>query len=153
MATDPDEEALAWAGDEPTSAGRVAAQPPAGRVAPKPPAGRVAPKGRIETPPETDPATKRPTPAPLLITYGLIAGLYLIYTVGWILSVAKGAPTRATVFDDIMFHVQQGLAVASPVLWFGAVFLLTRDRKPLVRLLWLLVGLAVVIPWPTVLGV
>lgn len=144
MAADPDEDALAWAGDEPIEK----------------PGGRVAPRARIETPATAEPAvevvqnpTKRPTSAPLLITYGLLAGLYLIYVVGWILSVAKGAPVRATVFDQIMFQVQQGLAVASPAIWFGAVFLLTRGRKPLVRLLWLLVGLAIVIPWPTVLGV
>lgn len=127
MATDPDDDAaLAWAGDE-------------------------TPAKRVE-PVETSPA-KKSIPAPLLITYGVLGGLYLIYTVGWVLTVAQGAPPRATVFDDIMFRVQQGLAVASPAIWFGAVFLLTRGRKPLVRLVWLLVGLAIVIPWPTVLGV
>lgn len=135
MATDPDDDAaLAWAGDEKVE-----------------PAGRVAAEPRIETLPAEP--RKPSIPAPLLITYGVLGGIYLIYTIGWVLTVAQGAPPRATVFDDIMFRVQQGLAVASPAIWFGAVFLLTRGRKPLVRLLWLLVGLAIVIPWPTVLGV
>lgn len=137
MATDPDE-ALAWAGDE---------APEPKRVEPASTDGRVAAQPLIETP------TKRSIPAPLLITYGVIAGVYLIYTIGWVITVAQGAPARATVFDDVMLRVQQGLAVASPGIWFAAVLLLTRGRKPLVRLVWLLVGLAIVIPWPTLLGV
>ncbi|CAN5439985.1 hypothetical protein BH10ACT7_BH10ACT7_10830 [soil metagenome] len=150
MAADPDDEALAWAGDETPEVKRVEPGPtPAGSDASRSDVAAV----RVGS--ETLPAEPRKPaiPAPLLITYGVLGGLYLIYTIGWVLTVAQGAPPRATVFDDIMFRVQQGLAVASPAIWFGAVFLLTRGRKPLVRLLWLLVGLAIVIPWPTVLGV
>lgn len=150
MATDPDDDAaLAWAGDETPA-------PPAKRG--PTPAGSDTSQGdgaavRMGSESVEPSPTRKSIPAPLLITYGVLGGLYLIYTIGWVLTVAQGAPPRATVFDDIMFGVQQGLAVASPAIWFGAVFLLTRGRKPLGRLLWLLVGLAIVIPWPTVLGV
>ena len=39
-----------------------------------------------------------------------------------------------------MFQLGEFLAIARPALWFVAAFILTRGRKPLVRLLWLLVG-------------
>lgn len=145
MATDPDDDALAWAGDEPVRR----APTPAGSNASRSDVAAV----RVGNEPVETSQFKRSIPAPLLITYGVIAGVYLIYTIGWVITVAQGAPARATVFDDIMLRVQQGLAVASPAIWFGAVLLLTRGRKPLVRLVWLLVGLAIVIPWPTLLGV
>ncbi len=75
--TDPDEEALAWAGDE-----RLQAEP-LGRPAPERDASDAA---AIEG--ETNPAPAS-MPAPLLITYGILAGLYLIYTVGWVITVTR----------------------------------------------------------------
>lgn len=126
----PDEEALSWAGDE-----------------------------REEAPVATAPTTEREPregqslPAALLVTYGLLAGLYLIYTVGWVITVMRSSTTLPNLLGEIMFQFGEFLAIASPALWFVAVLVLTRGRKPIVRLLWLLVGLFVVVPWPFLLGV
>jgi hypothetical protein len=51
-----------------------------------------------------------------------------------------------------MYQFGEFLAIASPALWFGAVFLLTRGRAPLVTVLWLVIGLVVLVPWPTLFG-
>ena len=88
----------------------------------------------------------------LMISYGILSGVYLIYTIGWLVSVFND---NRKPFDDflteLMYQVGEYLAIASPVLWFVTALVLTRGRKPIVRLLALLLGAVVVIPWPFVL--
>jgi hypothetical protein len=130
--------ALSWAGDEPP---RSEQQPVAGQA-------------RAELL-EPAPAPKAPTPAVLLITYGILGGIYLIYTIGWIITVQRMGEAIATsseALSAIMFQLGQALAIASPAIWFGAALVLTRGRKPLVRLLLLVAGLVAVLPWSFVLG-
>ena len=95
-------------------------------------------------------------PAALLVSYGILAGAYLLYTVGWIASVQRYNATVVTSSEPLnafMFGLGQILAILAPALWFAATLLLTRGRKPVIRLLVLLVGLAAVVPWPFALGV
>ena len=134
MAATEDDDALAWAGDEPSR--------------PTPPAPRVE---MVEQPS----TAKQSMPAPVLVTYGILAGVYLIYTIGWVITVQRYnavTPASFDVLSAIMFQLGEFLAIASPALWFAAAVLLTRSRKPLVRLLVLLAGLIAVLPWPFVLG-
>jgi hypothetical protein len=126
---DEDDAALAWDGDE----------QPAGR----PPVEPV----------ETSPTAKPQIPAMLLITYGVIAGIMLIYTIGWIVSVSRSGPFSSALLVEAMSQLGEFLAIASPALWFATIFVLTRESKPLVRLLLLLLGLVIVVPWPFVVGV
>ena len=137
MAADPDDEsALAWAGDE------------------KPVAPAVEPvETRVV---EVAPDAKPQMPAALLVTYGILAGAYLIYTIGWVVSVQRYNATHVVSPEPLnafMFGLGEILAILSPALWFATAFLLSRGRKPLVRLVGLLLGLVAVLPWPFVLGV
>jgi hypothetical protein len=136
MMSDPHEEATTWAGDtDPTHVAALA--PPA-----------VAQTATAEV-------AKPAVPAALLITYGVLGGAYLLYTAGWFASIVRLNAVRASsgeALSEIMFQLGEFLAIASPLFWFGAVFLLTRDRKLIVRLLWLLAGIVVLLPWPFVLG-
>lgn len=85
----------------------------------------------------------------LLISYGILGGIYLIYTIGWVVGVVKDNRQELPYFlTELMFQVGEYLAIASPLLWFGTVLVLTRNRKPIVRLLALVVGVFIVIPWP-----
>ena len=127
-----DDEALAWAGDEPLR--------------------RVEP---VETSPtsssdETAPSTQMP--AALLVTYGILAGIYLIYTLGWIITITRSTFAQSDLLAAIMFQFGQFLAIASPAIWFVSILYLTRGRKPTVRLLLLVAGLVATIPWPLLLG-
>jgi hypothetical protein len=88
----------------------------------------------------------------LLIVYGVLAGVYLLYTFGWITSVVRSTLPVYDLLSGIMYQFGQFLAIASPALWLTAAMLLTRDRKPVVRLLWVVIGLVVVAPWPFLLG-
>lgn len=139
MSADPDDEALTWAGDTDPSlassaAGTVPEEPAAATVD-----GSATPRAQV--------------PAVLLVSYGVLAGIYLIYAVGWAVSMQRSTIEQPDALSEFMFTLGELLAIASPALWFGAVVVLTRGRKPLPRLLGLLAGLAVVIPWPFVLGV
>lgn len=131
MTADADDHALAWAGDEPLTA----------------PVPKVV---------EVPPAEAKPgTPAALLVTYGILAGVYLIYTIGWVITIQGLGNFRtpsSDVLAEIMFQLGEALAITSPAIWFAAAFILTRGRKPIVRLLWLLVGLVAIVPWPFVIG-
>ena len=94
-------------------------------------------------------------PAVLLVTYGILGGIHLIYLAGWVIALqrlnALSVPSTDAL-TEIMFQLGEALAIVSPVAWFAAAFMLTKGRRPIVRLLWLLAGLIVVAPWPFVLG-
>jgi hypothetical protein len=101
---------------------------------------------------EAGPTGAPATSSTMLVVYGIFGGAYLLYLVGWIVAVQRDTITLPTLFAEIMYQFGEFLAIASPVIWIGAVFLLTSGRKPLVRLLWLLLGLLLVAPWPFILG-
>ncbi len=139
MSPDADEAALGWAGE--TDPSHVAG-PVTARVSKKP--GTIT---AVE-----GPAPVKPTTSSLvLVSYGVLAGIYLIYLLGWWAGVQKHPRQLADLFANVMFQLGEIVAIASPLIWFGAVLLLTRKNRRVVRLLWLLVGLAVLIPWPFLL--
>ncbi len=133
MTADPaeDDAALSWHGDE---------------------ADRPAKVTRATLPTTTNEGEKPGTPGMLLVTYGVLAGIFLIYTIGWITVVVTSGYTAPDLLGEIMWQLGEFLAIASPALWFVTVMVLTRGRRPLARLLLLVLGLIVVIPWPFILG-
>lgn len=131
---DLDDDALAWAGDE------------------KPIAPAAAPRPAVAEAPS--PAAQQ-MPAALLVTYGILAGAYLLYTVGWVFSVQRynaAVRTSPEPLNAFMFGLGEILAMLAPALWFAATLLLTRGRKPIIRLLVLVIGLLLALPLPFVLG-
>jgi len=167
-----DDDALAWAGDDdPTlSVGRQAPE-----VAPVLPPGftavgrgaeqvRTARSDQDAVPDAA--ATDAPAPArtggqtgsAALVATGVIAGIYLLYAVGWLIgglrlgrvagllvTPAHGTPPPMWVAGNL---VGVWLAVAASVIWFGAVLLLTRSSRPWVRWAWLAAGVVLLVPWP-----
>jgi hypothetical protein len=127
---------------------------------------RAAAAGDTETDPNT---TVDPTAAPhnttetehdlppvtssaLLVTLGILGGIYLLYTVGWTVSLQRTDTIPVDALDVIMARLREYLAIAAPALWFGATLALTRKRRPIVRLLWLLLGVVLLVPLPFILG-
>lgn len=98
------------------------------------------------------PMITRGTSSGLLVMYGVFAGAYLLYIVGWVIAVQRDTITLPTLFGEIMYQFGEFLAIAAPAIWFAIVLALTRDRGPLARLALLVVGLVVVAPWPFILG-
>lgn len=92
------------------------------------------------------------TSSALLIAYGVFAGAYALFLVGWIIAVGNIAIPVIDVLPTLMYRLGEFLAVIAPALWFGGVFVLTRGGRTRTRILWLLLGLALVAPWPFILG-
>jgi hypothetical protein len=102
--------------------------------------------------PEGSPAVKPEISSFLLVTYGILAGMYGLYVIGWIVAINRTAIVLSDTLGQLMFQFGQALAIGAAPLWFAAVFFLTRKNKAITRLLWLLLGLLLVAPWPVILG-
>ena len=114
----------------------------------------------VETkPPETSPVvepvetnpTSPPTSSFLLVSYGILAGAYLLYTVGWVIAIRQVTFVEVDTLARILSGGAQVFAIASPAIWFGGAFVLTRTAKPHIRLLLLIAGLVATIPLPFIL--
>ncbi|GAA3870796.1 hypothetical protein GCM10022381_12410 [Leifsonia kafniensis] len=181
MSAKQDNDALSWAGDDdPTLvAGDVdhAANGPATSVAaatPELPEGwTVAGTGtgsgtgaetapttisdaaatRVSTPHEADSTELMAPPSSVaLVGMGVLAGIYLLYTVGWFIGTSRVGNPIADPVGQFMFSLGAWLAVIAPLVWFGAVYWLTTDR-PRLRVLWLLIGVVLLAPLPFIFGV
>ncbi|MRX45271.1 Asp23/Gls24 family envelope stress response protein [Agromyces kandeliae] len=87
-----------------------------------------------------------------LVLLGVFGGVFLLYTLGWILTVLRVTNTATDPVGQFMFALGLALAVIAPALWFAVAFALTRGRVPL-RFTWLAVGAVVLVPVPFVAGV
>jgi hypothetical protein len=141
-----DEDALTWdeVGD-PTHADSPAATP-AERVEPAEPDTPVE-----AADPDSADSAKPATSSFLLVSYGILAGAFLLYTVGWVIGIRQVVFVEVDTLSRVLSTVAQVLAVAAPAIWFGGAFVLTRTAKPITRLLLLIAGLVATIPLPFIL--
>ncbi|WP_349308274.1 DNA polymerase III subunit gamma/tau [Microbacterium sp. MM2322] len=161
MPSDPrdDEDAFRWEGDDsptrPPRPERADTSLPTGWHA----VGKGSEPHSAE--PAAEPAAvvteKTEPPASLgnvaLVSLGLLGGIYLLYTVGWLLGGSRTALVISPFLAPSAVVPAQWLAVAAPVLWFGATMLLTRASATWVRFVWLVIGVFLLLPWPFVSGV
>lgn len=84
---------------------------------------------------------------------GLLGGVYLAFTIGWILSIDTLPLTGATLLIEVLYQFGEFLAIIAGALWFGTVMALTRGGRPAARLGWLALGTLVLVPWPLILAV
>ncbi len=131
MTIEPDDEALRW-GDE------------------SDPTHVDAPV--LENPTDDAPFEEAGTSSALLVTLGVFGGVFLLFTVGWIIGVQRSTVPSTGVFFTFMYRLGQILAIAAPAGWFIGVLVLARERRAGVRLLWLLLGVVLLAPWPFILG-
>jgi hypothetical protein len=163
--TDSDDAALRWDGEADTSytdTSYVDGSTAAGRARvkgdPRASAKTAARESRAKVLSATAAAADDSPPAKpeissfLLVTYGILAGMYGLYVIGWIVAINRTAIVLSDPLGQLMFQFGHALAIGSAPLWFAAVFLLTRKNKAITRLLWLLLGLLLVAPWPAILG-
>lgn len=132
-----DSDALSWAGDD------ARGQAPPSR-APRVDDVPVAAEAAEASATQSDPVR--------LVGTGIFAGIFLAYTVGWILSVQSTGYAGLDLFGEIMWQFGEFLAIISAALWFATTLHLTRERRTAVRLGWLAVGVAVLVPWPILWG-
>lgn len=131
---DDDAEALRWAGDEER-----------GRDAPT----LRGPEPSVELPVQVEPAVPG-SRGRAAATVAFVVP-YLLYAVVWIFAVQNLRSGSASLPTEVLWQFGEFLTILAAPLWFAATLTLTRDHRPLVRVGWLALGLAVLLPWPFVL--
>lgn len=157
------DDALDWGDDDPTL---QSATPAAGSAPALPPGYRAVGRGSDQV--SGDPAppaasVDEPVSPPgnaALVATGVIAGVYVLLAVGWIiggLRLAAVAPLLVAPAGGEVPGWSGGnlvavwLAVAAPALWFTAVMLGTRRSRPWLRWLMLAAGALLLLPWPFIM--
>lgn len=89
-----------------------------------------------------------------LVLLGLLGGIYLLYTVVWFswanaksyenTLIADGSGSLGSVLQQVVFWI----APLAPVLWFFSVLVLLRHSKLGPKVIWLVVGIALLVPLP-----
>lgn len=104
--------------------------------------------------PDSDDLTEAPATGmsnAMLITVGVLAGSYLLFAIGWLLGGLRLHGYAQFLVSPVAYQVSVWLAVLAPVIWFGTVMLLTARRAAWVRVVWLVVGAVLLVPWPFVM--
>lgn len=167
MSTGRDDDALSWQGDDDPTLD-VGANPvderdpaPSAPAAERPalPDGYQAvgrgsdDVGRIEADGTVTPAgAHAPLGSAALITLGILGGVYLLYTIGWVIGALRLDTVAPMLIVSPAAYVPAfWLAVLAPALWFAVTLWLTRGAAAWVRLVWLIGGAALLIPWPFIM--
>ena len=144
-----DDDALRWDGDEESAP-----------AAPLPKGWRAVGRGSDAAPAasagSTDPPAEDEDPdaAPAglgnagLVAVGLLAGVYLLYTVGWVIGGSRLRGAAAFFVSDAAFVPMWAVAIAAPALWYAITLVLTRHSAAWVRFAWLVAGALLLLPWP-----
>ncbi|MGB4137416.1 MAG: hypothetical protein WA971_12680 [Microbacterium sp.] len=140
MASEPDDDALSWEGD-PADATTERPTLPEGWKA----VGRGSEDVVIA-------GERPPMSTGMLVSLGAIGGVYLLYTVGWVLGGLRLQAPALFLIPGVMYQVTLWMAVVAPALWFAAAWALTRNARAWVRLAALLAGVLLLVPWPFVMG-
>jgi hypothetical protein len=106
----------------------------------------------VEEPEDQEDAEAPATGSALLVVYGIFAGIFLVYIVGWIIAIRSLDLSGGGPLAEVLDRIAQFLAFLSPALWFFGVLLLVPSDRARTRILWLLLGIVVLAPWPFVLG-
>lgn len=85
---------------------------------------------------------------PALVGFGVLGGIYLLYSVGWFLGGTGLLPRTVFLIPEFMYVVMMWAAVLAPWLWFAASWVLTRRSATWVRLVALIGGAVLLVPWP-----
>jgi len=165
MTSDSDD-ALSWDGDESGAPTAPVAKEPAHRRSDptrahteRPTADPALPEGwnavgkgsaavgRLDSDAEEE---QQPLSTAMLLILGIVGGVYLLYSVGWVVGGLRLKPLANFFVADAMFLPWFVLAVAAPLLWFLASWVLTRGRAGWIRVSALLLGVVLLVPWPFV---
>lgn len=101
--------------------------------------------------PEAGPTPARASGNAALIALGVLGGVYLLYTIGWIVGGLRLQDSAMFLVSPAAYVPALWLAVCAPAIWFGSVLVLARKAGAWVRWLWLALGVVLLLPWPFVM--
>lgn len=166
MNSDPEDDALSWEGDDALEARRPnprrtekhssetstsADVPAAAAPAPLPSGEKISAAGSPDAL-ESDDEARAGIGTVSLVALGILGGVYLLFTVGWILG-GVGMQSKAMfMLPGPLYQATLWIAVLAPALWFAATLLMTRGSKEWVRISALIIGALLLVPWPFVVA-
>ncbi|SDQ12870.1 hypothetical protein [Microbacterium sp. cf332] len=154
--TSRDDDALSWAGDDdptlvsaPTRDSGLASRPSDAAAPPTHPS-EPAPAQDLESAgdPGTADAGRPAMSSAALVSFGVLGGIYLLYTVGWIVGGLRLNDIAGFIVAPTASVPAIIVAILAPAVWFGVTFLLTRGRATWLRFVWLVAGAVLLVPWP-----
>lgn len=169
MSTDRDDDALSWGDDDPTlDTGRAL---PPGYVAVGKGSETISPTSAAGTDADTaargdaaatedlpergldraDGDSSAPASNAALIILGVFGGVYALESIGWIIGGLRLQQYAEFLVAPLAYQVSLWLAVLTPLIWFVTVLLLTRGGRSWVRVLLLVAGAVLVLPWPFIM--
>lgn len=90
----------------------------------------------------------RPTGSGSLVGMGVLGGIYLLYTVAWLVSGSVLPVAGGTALSSLFAELLRVLAIMAPAFWFVATLWLGQSSSTRTRFVWLAIGVVVLIPWP-----
>ena len=169
MTSNPDEDGLSWEGDERreqtslppgwktvgkgSGTGPTAGSSPEASEPASPASSGTDDAGAIPVDGATVEADAEPQglSTAALVALGVLGGIYLLYTVGWVIGGLRMQDLARLIVSDAMYVPWFVLAVAAPALWFLTSWVLTRGKATWMRMLVLLAGAVLLVPWPFVM--
>ena len=86
------------------------------------------------------------------VSLALFAGLYAVWSIAWVIGIAALPDQPASsVLDAVMYQFGEFLALIATPLWLGATWYVTQEESGRGRVLFLILGLLVLFPFPLVL--
>ncbi len=147
-----DDDALSWAGDDdPTLTPSGAAAQGVETRHPAAPETEAA-DGATDDGATDDDAEGEADAAALssaaLISLGVLGGIYLLYTIGWVVGGLRLRTVTGLLVDASVSVPALIFAIAAPAIWFLTAYVLTRGRATWLRFAWLAAGAVLLVPWP-----
>lgn len=85
-----------------------------------------------------------------LVAFGIFGGIYLLYSVGWLVTLTRTGLPGTSLVGDFMYQLGLWAAVLAAPAWFAVTVWLTRHART--RVLWLVLGAILLVPLPFVIG-
>ncbi|MFT4228723.1 MAG: DNA polymerase III subunit gamma/tau [Microbacterium sp.] len=163
MTARPDDDALSWEGDDDPTL-QVDARPAAATPEPQDAAPPALPEGFTAVGRGSEeverldadgtvvmPGERAPIGNAALVSLGVLGGVYLLFTIGWVIGGLRLQGRAQYLVADVMFQGSFWLAALAAPLWFATTWLLTRRARPWVRFAVLVAGAALLVPWPFIM--
>ncbi|WP_066516503.1 hypothetical protein [Curtobacterium ammoniigenes] len=94
------------------------------------------------------PSPERPAGSGSLVGMGVLGGIYLLYTVAWLVSASVLPVAGGTALSALFAEGLRVLAIMAPAFWFVATLWFGQTISVRARFVWLVVGVVVLFPWP-----
>ena len=146
-----DEDALSWPGDKPDRVATPGASSSSPKKKPAGPSSDDSGESKAERPTFDelmDPGKPAQLPSWALVVFGLFAGVYLLFSVAWLVIALNPPVAISDPVGSFMWVGSLWLATFGGIIWFLSTLALGASRSVAWRLMMLVIGAIVLVPWP-----